>query len=123
MNKVTQYFFEADRPVFTQTDVAVAIEGTDKLKKSDVESRVLLRQGFFARPSIMTKDAEAIRDLYAEKGYNRTTVETVTGPPDADHRAVVTYRVREGGKVKIRPEGSQITVWTIREAIRTETLF
>ena len=27
------------------------------------------------------------------------------------------------GKVKIRPEGSQITVWTIREAIRTETLF
>lgn len=80
----------------------VAIEGTDKLKKSDVESKVLLRQGFFARPSIMTKDAEAIRDLYAEKGYNRTTVETVTGPPDADHRAVVTYRVREGGKVKIR---------------------
>lgn len=27
------------------------------------------------------------------------------------------------GKVKIRPEGSQITVWTLREAIRTETLF
>ena len=29
MNKLTQYFFKADRPVFTQTDVAVAIEGTD----------------------------------------------------------------------------------------------
>lgn len=29
MNKLTQHFFRVDHPVFTQADVAVAIEGTD----------------------------------------------------------------------------------------------
>lgn len=29
MNRLTEHWFKADRPVFTQADVAVAIEGTD----------------------------------------------------------------------------------------------
>ncbi|MBN1885948.1 MAG: outer membrane protein assembly factor BamA [Candidatus Krumholzibacteriota bacterium] len=101
----------------------VVVEGTDKLKKSDVEAKILLREGFFARPSIMTKDAEAIRALYAEKGYNRTRVETVTGTPDDDGRAVVLYRIREGGKIKIRHidflGNGQIDSKTLRDAMES----
>jgi outer membrane protein insertion porin family len=80
----------------------VRVQGTDKLKREDVEAKVSLKEGYFARPSLFTQDVSAIRALYAEKGYTQASVDVRKTPVGKEHTIVVTYVVTEGGKVKIR---------------------
>jgi outer membrane protein insertion porin family len=80
----------------------VRIQGNNKLKREDVEAKVTLKEGYFARPSLFTQDITAIRALYAEKGYTQARVETKKSPVGKEHTVVVTYAITEGGKVKIR---------------------
>jgi len=80
----------------------VRVQGTDKLKKEDVEAKVALKEGYFARPSLFTQDVDSIRALYAEKGYNRAQVEVRKTYLEKDHSLLVLYVVTEGRKVKIR---------------------
>lgn len=80
----------------------VRVQGTSKLKRTDVEAKVALKEGYFARPSLFTQDVDSIRALYAEKGYSRAKVEVRKTMVEKEHSIIVAYVVTEGRKVKIR---------------------
>ncbi len=80
----------------------VVIEGARKIKEKDIRDKISLREGYFARPAMITRDITAIRDLYAEKGYNGAKIEVVRTPSQEEHKIYVTYNIDEGAKVKIR---------------------
>jgi outer membrane protein insertion porin family len=80
----------------------VRVQGTNKLKREDVEGKVALKEGYFARPSLFTQDVDSIRALYAEKGYSRAKVEVRRTPVEKEHSIIVSYVVTEGRKIKIR---------------------
>ncbi len=80
----------------------VFLEGNDNIKEIDIKNKLTLREGFFARPAMITRDISAIKDLYGEKGYNRVKIETRETPVQGEHSVNITYVIEEGRKVKIR---------------------
>lgn len=80
----------------------VVVEGNSKLDDEDIRGKLLLREGYFARPAVITKDVASIRELYAEKGYNRASVKVRRTPGREERKVFVTYAISEGKKVKIR---------------------
>lgn len=80
----------------------VRVQGTSKLKRTDVEAKVALKEGYFARPSLFTQDVDSIRAFYAEKGYSRAKVEVRKTLVEKEHSLIVAYDVTEGRKIKIR---------------------
>ena len=80
----------------------VRIQGNTKLKREDIEGKILLKEGYFARPSIFTQDVSAIRALYAEKGYSSAKITVTKTPVAKEHSIVAAYVITEGKKVKIR---------------------
>jgi len=81
---------------------AVHFEGNDHIKEEDLKAKILLRDGFFARPAMMTGDIIAMKELYNEKGYNRVEITSRSTPVPGENMVHVTYVVKEGKKVKIR---------------------
>ena len=80
----------------------VRITGNKGIKDEDIRGKMILRTGYFARPSLITQDVKNIKDLYAEKGYNRATVEVKREVIEQEHRVDISYVITEGKKVKIR---------------------
>jgi outer membrane protein insertion porin family len=80
----------------------IRIQGNDKLKREDIEAKVALKEGYFARPSLLTQDVSSILSLYAEKGYTRARVDIRKTPLPNEHSVVIAYLITEGGKIKIR---------------------
>jgi outer membrane protein insertion porin family len=80
----------------------VRIQGCNKLKREDVEAKALLKEGYFARPSLLTQDVDSILALYATKGYTRARVDVKKTPIPKEHNVIISYVITEGGKVKIR---------------------
>ena len=80
----------------------VRIQGNAKLKREDIEGKILLKEGYFARPSIFTQDVSAIRALYAEKGYSSAKITVTKTPVAKEHSIIAAYVITEGKKVKIR---------------------
>jgi outer membrane protein insertion porin family len=80
----------------------VRLQGFNKLKREDIEAKVSLKEGYFARPSLITQDVAAIQSLYAEKGYNRARVDVKRIPLEREHSVIVVYAITEGSKVKVR---------------------
>ncbi len=81
---------------------SVIVEGARRVKEKDVKEKITTREGYFARPAMITRDITAIRDLYGEKGYNGAKIEVVKTPSREDNKIYVTYKIDEGRKVKIR---------------------
>jgi outer membrane protein insertion porin family len=80
----------------------VRLQGFNKLKREDIEAKVSLKEGYFARPSLITQDVFAIQSLYGEKGYNRARVDVKKIPLEKEHSVIVVYQITEGSKVKVR---------------------
>jgi len=102
----------------------VRIQGTDKLKREDVDAKVSTKEGYFARPSLISQDVSAIVSLYGEKGYNRARVEVKKVPIEKEHSVILVYQVTEGRKVKIRHidflGNGAIETPVLRKAIETK---
>ncbi len=79
----------------------VQVEGIKKLEPEDVRTKITLRNGFFARPSIITSDKSEIKKLYQGEGYSNTRVE-VERKSIGESSVVVVYRINEGEKINIR---------------------
>jgi outer membrane protein insertion porin family len=77
------------------------IQGNNKIKREDIEAKITLKDGYFARPSIFTQDVSTIQALYAEKGYSSAKVNVVKSPVTKEHTITVSYVITEGKKVKI----------------------
>lgn len=80
----------------------VVLEGNRKLEDEEINGKLTLREGYFARPAVITRDVTAIRELYGEKGYNRASVQVRRTPGREDRKIFITYVITEGKKVKIR---------------------
>lgn len=85
-----------EAPVIT----GIQIEGIDKVKRKDVESRLSLRAGNRLLEHQLHQASLDVESLYREKGYYLADVSIVPVRPGADSTAV-EVRVREGRKVAI----------------------
>ncbi|MBU8922733.1 MAG: hypothetical protein KOO63_13020, partial [Bacteroidales bacterium] len=80
----------------------VHVEGNDHVDETDIRGKLLLREGFFARPAMISSDLAAMKEIYTEKGYNRAEITVRKTPVPDQHMIHVTYVIAEGRKVKIR---------------------
>ena len=80
----------------------VHVEGNDHVDEADIRGKLLLREGFFARPAMISSDIASMKEIYTEKGYNRAEISVRKTPVPEQHMVHVTYVIAEGRKVKIR---------------------
>lgn len=106
----------------------IRIQGNDKIKESDIRDKLSIKEGYFARPSMITADIRAIKDLYSEKGYSKTEVrvkkihprgearkkgvmrgkragviaEGSESPQMEEHKITLVFDINEGEKIKIK---------------------
>ncbi len=80
----------------------VRIEGNKSIDRSDIEGKIAIREGFFARPAMLTKDILALKELYSEKGYNAARIDIRQIPIEKEHMVVLVLAIAEGEKIKVR---------------------
>jgi len=79
----------------------VSIEGNDEISRSDIEAKLKLREGLFARPDAVSSDIAAIKQLYAEKGYAAAEIRADRVDVGRDNLVNVRFIIEEGDKVEI----------------------
>ena len=98
-NQVVITFVVAEQPAID----AVRYEGISSLSEEDVEEVVELQRFSILDPTVVTRSAEAIRDLYHDEGYFLAEVDyEITTRPDRDDLAVVTFQVQEYAQVEVK---------------------
>lgn len=80
----------------------VRVEGNKSIDRSDIEGKIAIREGFFARPAMLTKDILALKELYSEKGYNAARIDIRQIPIEKEHMVVLVLVIAEGEKIKVR---------------------
>jgi outer membrane protein insertion porin family len=80
----------------------IEVSGNKKLKKGDIEKLLDFFPGQVLRPDQITTARNKLSDKYGEEGYLLANVETKIHLDEATGRAVLTFSVNEGEKVKIR---------------------
>jgi outer membrane protein insertion porin family len=79
----------------------VLILGNDKVKLDDIKEKVTLTPRSILNPEKVVETAEQIRKLYFSKGYYGVRVEHQIDPLETNE-AVVTFRITEGPKGRIK---------------------
>jgi len=78
----------------------VTIEGTDKLKREDVDGALRVRPHTIFDPTKAREGIVAARKLYAEKGYLDAKIDLATAPT-GENEVDVTYTVDEGHPIRV----------------------
>ena len=81
---------------------AVRFQGNDKIKDEDLTTTIIATAGAFVRPSLLSKDKEAIVEAYKEKGFYRAQVDHALVTDNEARTQVLEYQIEEGEKVKIK---------------------
>lgn len=105
---VVAYYSEEDGEVVLTLEVKeyprikkVRLEGNDKIGTSDIRTKIMLREGLFARPASISQDISAIKDLYAEEGYTGAEVRAEKLKAGRENLVDLKYVIEEGSKVEI----------------------
>jgi len=105
---VVAYYSEDDGEVVLTLEVKeypriqkVRFEGNDKIGTSDIRTKIMLREGLFARPASISQDISAIKDLYAEEGYTGAEVRAEKLKAGRENLVNIKYVIEEGSKVEI----------------------
>ncbi|UCF99273.1 MAG: outer membrane protein assembly factor BamA [Spirochaetaceae bacterium] len=80
----------------------VVLEGNRRLRKGEILENVLIAPGDMISDIQADLDAQAITDLYIEKGYIDATVEAVLEPGDQENTVVVKFLISEGTQTAIK---------------------
>jgi len=80
----------------------VAVEGNRRLRKAEILENVLIAPGDMVTDIQADLDAQAIMDLYLEKGYIDAGVEAVLEPGEEENTVVVKFLIREGSQTAIK---------------------
>ena len=81
----------------------IRFRGNKNIKTKKLKKTVTLTEGRIVSPGVVISNKGLIKDLYEDKGYLNAQIETETAPDIEDSsRVVLTFRVKEGSKVKIR---------------------
>src|SRR5687768_10675360 len=80
---------------------SVAFNGAKKIDESTLKGKITVAAGQLLDAGTLELDARKIQDAYAEEGYSRARVSSITRPagPGA---VIVTFHVEEGPKLKVR---------------------
>lgn len=78
----------------------VTIEGTEEVKKEEVEQALRVRPHTILDPARARQGIEAAKKLYGEKGYLDATIDYTTEPV-GENEVDVKYVIKEGGLVRI----------------------
>jgi outer membrane protein insertion porin family len=78
----------------------VTIEGTEEVKKEEVEQALRVRPHTILDPARARQGIEAAKKLYGEKGYLDVTIDYTTEPV-GENEVDVKYVIKEGGLVRI----------------------
>src|SRR5262249_44709931 len=79
---------------------AVEVEGTEEVKKEEVEGALRIRPHTILDPGKAREGIEAAKKLYAEKGYLDADISYTTSPV-GENEVDVAYKVTEGPLVRI----------------------
>jgi outer membrane protein insertion porin family len=79
----------------------IVVEGNRRLRRGEILDRVLLKKGDMVSQAQATLDAQAIRDLYLEKGYSDAMVSTELEPSEGN-TVLVKFLINEGVQTAIR---------------------
>jgi outer membrane protein insertion porin family len=74
----------------------IVLEGNRRLRKGEILENVLITAGDMVTDIQAELDAQAIIDLYLEKGYVDASVEAVLEPGAQENTVVVKFVIREG---------------------------
>ncbi len=79
----------------------VTIEGTENVKKEEVEQALRVRPHTILDPEKARQGIEAAKKLYSEKGYLDADIAYTTAPV-GENEVDVTYTIKEGALVRIK---------------------
>lgn len=80
----------------------VRFEDNEHVNDEDLNKAIKIEKGTFVRPSLTTRDKEAIRDLYREKGYYSASVADTIITDAKTKQQVLVYKFKEGEKVHVK---------------------
>ncbi len=102
----------------------VRFEGDDHMSHEDLTKAIVVTKGTFVRPSLVSRDREAIGDLYKEKGYYSVAVSDSIHKDAREGTQALVYVIKEGEKMKVRHVdfvGARLVdTETIRKSIKTK---
>ncbi len=81
---------------------AIVLEGNRRLRKGEILQNVLLAPGDMVTGIQADLDAQAITDLYLEKGYIDASVKAVLEPGEQENTVIVKFVINEGSQTAIR---------------------
>ncbi|MEO6569602.1 MAG: outer membrane protein assembly factor BamA [Opitutaceae bacterium] len=81
---------------------AVHFEGNKKVKTPRLEKEAKIKPNFALDERQVKDDAEKIREFYQKSGYNQVSVSYTVDRDRVGGFGTVTFKIREGEKVKIR---------------------
>jgi outer membrane protein insertion porin family len=81
---------------------AINFEGNKKVKSSRLEKEAKTRPNFALDERQVKDDAEKIREYYQKTGYNQVVVSYTIDRDRVGGFGTITFKIREGEKVKIR---------------------
>jgi outer membrane protein insertion porin family len=102
---------------------SVTIEGTDNVKKEEVEQALRVRPHTILDPERARQGLEAAKKLYGEKGYLDAEI-SYTTTPVGENEVDVAYTVKEGSLVRVDDiefEGNEaFSARTLRSIMQTK---
>jgi len=81
----------------------VKLEGNSRLSTKNLKKELTVYEDRIASPGAIKANVEKIRKLYESKGFLLAEVESSLEPdPKSGEKAILTFRINEGPKVKIK---------------------
>ena len=83
---------------------SVKFQGNKKLKDKKFSEKLSYQRGMRLKPNFITKSINTMKQMYMEDGYFLATIkaETETVGKGDDQKQNITFKIREGKKVKIK---------------------
>ncbi|MFP4362446.1 MAG: outer membrane protein assembly factor BamA [Spirochaetia bacterium] len=97
-NSVIILFEVVERPELSQIDVI----GNQRVRTNDILDTVLLSRGDLVNNTKVRTDAEAIQELYLERGFTNAEINWDIEVDDEDNTARVIFDIAEGAQTTIR---------------------
>ncbi|MEW5814516.1 MAG: outer membrane protein assembly factor BamA [Spirochaetota bacterium] len=97
-NSIIIEFEVTERPIVDD----IKINGNKNISKSDIMDVILLKRGDMVNKTKVRLDADAIKNLYLEKGYPDVDVQGNIEKGDTPDAAVIEFNIQEGKQTKIK---------------------
>ena len=83
---------------------SIMFQGNKKLKDKKFSEKLSYQRGMRLKPNFITKSINTMKQMYMEDGYFLATIkaETETVGKGDDQKQNITFKIREGKKVKIK---------------------